>query len=289
MYRGLLGGLMRDQRVALGFALALGACGLPLPDPSAFPGEAGVRYTSTATYLMGSLAGVHVPANEQPQHQATLSPFALDGKEVTVAQYSAFYDQLSSAQKCDTANDSGSFVCGQPRNDPANDCNWAVAGRGQHPVNCVDWFQAGAYCAWARPDGRLPTEAEWEYAARDGGKTQDYPWGDDAWCPNAVCHCGGDKDATSTAVVCSTRAGNTSAGACDLAGNVWEWCSDWYDAYTAAAQTNPHGPGQSPSGSRVLRGGGWHDLDLGLRASGRLNADPTVRSNAVGFRCAWPL
>ena len=215
---------MRAWLVAL---VVVTGCGLPLPDPSAFPGGGAdgasggadtapgvepvmVSYTTGLTYQMGSPTdvGSENPAySEQPQHQVTLSPFALDKTEVTVAQYTAFFSHLSSAQQCNQGN-STSFVCARP--PTCVGCNWDVAGKGQQPVNGVDWFQADAYCKWAHVGGRLPTEAEWEFAARDGGKVQTYPWGEAAPTCSRASYAGCTTD--TTAAVCSATAGNTPMG-----------------------------------------------------------------------------
>ena len=292
---------MRAWLVAL---VVVTGCGLPLPDPSAFPGGGAdgasggadtapgvepvmVSYTTGLTYQMGSPTdvGSENPAySEQPQHQVTLSPFALDKTEVTVAQYTAFFSHLSSAQQCNQGN-STSFVCARP--PTCVGCNWDVAGKGQQPVNGVDWFQADAYCKWAHVGGRLPTEAEWEFAARDGGKVQTYPWGEAAPTCSRASYAGCTTD--TTAAVCSATAGNTTNGACDLAGNLLEWCSDWYGPYAVGAQTNPQGPSSSPGGTRVLRGGSFDFTMEFLRASARFSIAPTDAELGNGIRCARTL
>ena len=244
----------------------------------------GMVVLPAGTYVMGS-PNNSAWTDEKPQHQVTLSAFELDKTEVTVAQYAAFYNQLSPDQQCNGLN--SGFVCGQP--DTTQYCNWSVVGKEQHPVNCVDWYQANAYCVWAHKAGRLPTEAEWEYAARSGGKSQTYPWGEAAPICTLANSYGCNPD--STKAICSTPAGNSSQGACDLAGNALEWCSDWYGPYSAGAQINPTGP--SSGDFRVLRGGSWWFMPDLMRSAYRAatvdNGNASSRSHVIGFRCARTL
>jgi len=174
----------------------------------------------------------------------------LTRSEVTVAQYRACVE----AGKCSAPNTGGT-------------CNWNQTGREAHPVNCVDWNQATAFCAWA--GGRLPTEEEWEAEASDGGKRQ-FPWGDEqVSCERAIWSQGGTGcGKNGTWPVCSKPAGNSVSGLCDMSGNVWEWTS-------------------SPEGSaRVVRGGSWRNGTPDyLRASFRLRYDPTPGFDSSGFRC----
>ncbi len=152
------------------------------------------------------------------------------------------------------------------------------------PVVCVDWTQATAYAKWV--GGRLPTEAEWEYAARSGGRDQEYPWGNQkATCNHAIMADGGDGcGRDSTWPVCSKPAGNTAQGLCDMSGNVWEWVSDWYGNYASGALTNPTGP--SSGSYRVFRGGSWIYTAGYLRAANRSNRAPGTRGDYIGFRPA---
>ena len=201
-------------------------------------------------------------SDEKPYHEVMLSGYYIDRTEVTQSEF----------KKCVDAGE-----CGTP------DCGWDPTGDPDKPVVCVDWNDATAYCTWAGK--RLPTEAEWEKAARgtDGRK---YPWGNEtATCDYAVMSvCPGDA-----MDVCSkSPAGDSPYGLCDMAGNVWEWVSDWYDSgyYTYSPALNPTGP---VSGSyRVIRGGSFDFNSGSLRASNRYDGSPSVGYGVLGFRCSSP-
>ena len=167
-------------------------------------------------------------------------------------------------------------------------------GREQHPINCVDWFQATAYCAWKGNGARLPTESEWEYAATSAGKVQFYPWGNQTpSCDYAifsgffngntspeVIGCGADG----TWPVCSKAKGNSAQSVCDLVGNVEEWNSDWYGPYSANASADPEGAANGTK--RALRGNSWSETVGIAKAVYRHYAFPTQFTPATGFRCA---
>jgi len=160
--------------------------------------------------------------------------------------------------------------------------------RGPHPVVHVSWDDAAAFCKWA--GGRLPTEAEWEYAARGNREGLIYTSGNTLGHEHAnygrgKC-CGGlasGKDRWKlTAPVRSFPA--NAFGLFDMTGNVWEWVADWYDNYSAKPAIDPAGP---PNGmQRVLRGGSWYLPPASQRVSERGGNAPSVRSNDFGFRCA---
>ncbi|MBY0401910.1 SUMF1/EgtB/PvdO family nonheme iron enzyme [Myxococcota bacterium] len=180
-----------------------------------------------------------------------LSEYSIDRTEVTVEAYAACVN----ARACDSPGSGGT-------------CTWNRAGYEQHPINCVDWKQANTFCRWRGK--RLPTDQEWEKAAR-GADGRTYPWGsefDEEGTPSANLEGGGDGF-EETAPVVSFPSGVSPYGAFDMAGNVWEWTSSrvkWT--------------------SRSVRGGSWFGGPWYARASYRLWFDPAGRVPDLGFRCA---
>ena len=233
---------------------------------------------AAGAFSMGSTEGSD---DEKPVHTVRLDAFEMSKSEVTVGQYR----ECVKAGKCSEHHLRGYEWPGQIEFTKDSRCNWSHGDRTDHPINCVDWSQATSFCAWA--GGRLPTEAEWEYAARSGGKSRTYPWGDEkATCSRAVMDDGGNGCGEGGAwPVCSKPRGNTTQGLCDMAGNVWEWASDWYssDYYGSSPARAPRGP---KSGSfRVLRGGSWLFPAGPLRAADRGGHSPGYRYTYLGFRC----
>jgi hypothetical protein len=198
--------------------------------------------------------------SEKPYREVTLSAFEMDETEVTQGAYKNCVDGGS---------------CRAPN------CDWSTdSKRPTHPVVCVDWNDAKTYCEWAGK--RLPTEAEWEKAAR-GTDGRVYPWGKEAPTCSLVNFSGCVE---TTKAVGSTPQGDSPYGLKDMAGNVWEWVADRYDGnyYASAPATNPTGP--SGGWSRVYRGGAFRVDARFVRASKRSATDPGLRSDGLGFRCA---
>ncbi len=202
------------------------------------------------------------PADELPQHDVDVAVFEISEAPVTNAQYAAFVAAT-------TATPPPHW--GGPR-PPA----WLD----EHPVTFVDWFDAGAYCAWA--GGRLPTEAEWENAAR-GTDARRFPWGDDPVAANA--HLGLGPKAGATAAVGSHAAGASPYGLLDAAGNVWEWVSSAYAPYPYTPVDGRETPDGTPE--RVLRGGSFASPSLDYaRCAMRSRSRPGRRQAHIGFRIA---
>ncbi|MBM4258871.1 MAG: formylglycine-generating enzyme family protein [Deltaproteobacteria bacterium] len=191
--------------------------------------------------------------DEKPQRQVSVPTFQIDRTEVTVEAYR----QCVNARGCSTP---------QADTTGRGSCNWPLSGREKHPINCINWNQAEAYCAWVRK--RLPTEVEWEKAAR-GTEGRVYPSGEswDITKANVAEAYDGFKD---TAPVGSFPEGASPYGALDMAGNVWEWTADWY----------------RNGETRMLRGGSWVDLPRRARTSRRLGSRPDSVLDDVGVRCA---
>ncbi len=204
-----------------------------------------------------------------PVHVVTLSAYCLDLTDVTVAAYGTCPSGTCAAPT------TGSY------------CNWMVAGRENHPINCVNWEQSRAYCQWVHGGGGdLPTEAQWEYAASGGAMGWAYPWGNDAPL-DQLCWSGGSAGGRpSTCPVMSFSTPANAFGLFDMAGNVCQWTGDNYGDYSPSAAVDPIGP-TGRCTERVYRGGAWVDTDPTLVRAAVRNWDlPTNQNGAVGFRCA---
>ena len=219
-------------------------------------------YVPEGEFLMGSENG---EGDEDPEHTVYLDAFWIDSTEVTNAQYRLCYD----AGICSYPNINSSATRGRYFNNYKYE---------NYPVIGVDWYQAKEYCEWAGK--RLPTEAEWEKAAR-GTDGRTYPWGEES--PNADLANYNEND---TKEVGSYPAGASPYGALDMAGNVREWVADWHDSdyYDSSPFKNPQGP---VSGTyRVIRGGGSWDDEWCLRTANRNYSDNGNWNGDLGFRCA---
>jgi formylglycine-generating enzyme required for sulfatase activity/tRNA A-37 threonylcarbamoyl transferase component Bud32 len=229
-------------------------------------------YAPAGEFEMGSTDG---DSDEQPVHAVALDAFWIDRTEVTNAQFAAFLNERG--------NQSEGGATWLELKEESCLIEWVggefqpESGYADHPVVEVSWYGAAAYCKWA--GARLPTEAEWEYAAR-GPDGHVYPWGDGA----PTCELAQFRDCSGRMVaVGSLPEGASWCDALDMAGNVWEWVADWYGDYPSGRQVNPVGP--SSGYYRVLRGGSWSNSRGSVRTASRFHYTPDNRSRFVGFRC----
>jgi len=212
-------------------------------------------------FLMGSTdADNEADTDEKPQHKVYLDGYWIYKTEVTVAQYRKFC-QATGRQM-----------------PPEPEWKW----QDTHPIVNVTWDDAAAYAQWA--GAALPTEAQWEKAAR-GPDGRLYPWGND-WDGAKCVNSARGNAPGGTKPVGGMPAGASPYGCLDMAGNVWEWCADWYDGsyYKNTPSGNPTGPATGTA--RVVRGGSWgNTISDFFRAAGRYRPTPEGRNDYLGFRC----
>lgn len=217
------------------------------------------------TFWMG-VDGLQGLDDERPRHPVMLDAYAMDLYEVTVGRYATFLKQSDRIPPFfwDTVD---------------------LNAHGDRPVIGVDWDDADAYCRWAGK--RLPTEAEWERAAR-GTDERRYPWGHQAPTPELANFGIGARFSYGQTLMPVGRyeKGKSPDGMYDMAGNVWEWVQDWYgiDYYEVSDKQNPRGPAVGQF--KVLRGGAWSELPKYLLTYGRFKLPPQTRNSYTGFRCA---
>jgi formylglycine-generating enzyme required for sulfatase activity len=250
----------------------------PLPTPTTpMPGASATgerapspigktAHVPEATFRMGSELG---EPDEMPVRPVHVAGFDMDLTEVTVGQYAG----CARAGACQPAPSSVQWpgVTGEDQQISADICNADRPDRQDHAINCVDWTMANAYCAWS--NGRLPTEAEWEYAACGGD------------CSEGMKAREGGRSAIRgaaswplTSRVARRRPG--PFGLYDMAGNVWEWTASPYCPYDHPGCGDPR---------RVVRGGSWSMVDyVFVRLTDRSPSDPATRNTNLGFRCAHP-
>lgn len=202
-------------------------------------------------FLMGSPASFDMP-EEHPQHEVAVARFYIDTTEVTTGAYK----KCVADGKCKTTH-------------PTRFCNEPHTDRDDHPINCVDYAMAEAYCQAVGK--RLPTEREWEYAARGGSEQRMFSWGEDPPGPKNACYEHGES--------CPVKSFPPGAfGLYDMSGNVWEWTSSWFGRYPDEAKEGSH---------KVYRGGSWsRRFPKWLRNAIRNRYLPKEFSAALGFRCA---
>ena len=278
---------MQAVIVAVIFFVAMGGRGLLAAEPQAgqngqhtgvetIKGQDGAPMIliSGGPFTMGSNDGL---PSERPEHSVTLDSYYIDQYEVSMQLY-------------------GAFLLAAKHDAPSTWDDEAATTVGDRPAVGMGWTDAAAYCAWAGK--RLPTEAEWEKAAR-GTDGRRYPWGHmqpfvdianynrSVWVSEDVTLVGVAGGVEGMSVRHGLKDGGKSPyGLHHMAGNAAEWVSDWYDReyYAKSPDTNPTGP---PAGERkVLRGGSWADLPVALRVSARMSAEQDFQDRTIGFRCA---
>lgn len=221
-------------------------------------------------------AGEECEGDDVPLHRVYLDTYTIDKHEVTNAQYS----YCVAAGACDPPEDESSYLRESYYSNPD------FAG---YPVLWVSWFDANHYCNWVGK--RLPTEAEWEKAAR-GETPRAFPWGDEIpTC--AIANFWDDEGSGDFCVEDTSLAGvypdgASPYGALDMGGNVWEWTADWYSAdyYSNSPDANPQGP--ETGVYKVVRGGSWFCRWGELLTAKRHYYYPAISYNTIGFRCAGP-
>ncbi len=209
--------------------------------------------------------GTQALEDERPKHQVWLDAFAIDQYEVTTARYAQ-------------------FLAAEKRQAP---WQWETVDlmlHGDRPVIGVDWYDAEAYCRWNGK--RLPTEAEWEKAAR-GTDGRLYPWGNEVPTKQLANFALGARFSYNQVLlpVQSFEQGKSPYGLYQMAGNVYEWVQDWYlsNYYETSPEKHPQGPEQGQF--KVLRGGSWSDLPKYLLSYSRFKLPPETRNSYIGFRC----
>jgi eukaryotic-like serine/threonine-protein kinase len=235
-----------------------------------------MAYIPAGDFMMGAVeSDTQASSAEKPRHQVLIDAFWMYSTEVTNSMYSLCVNE----GKCQALSDIRSFT----RTHYYDDTQFA-----NYPVIWVSWNDASAYCQWT--GGRLPTEAEWEKAARGGLDGKLYPWGDDApVCDNQIKN---GANYWSCSQRDTTPAGYfqpNGYGLFDMAGNVWEWVADWYgEKYYGSVLADawlPDPTGPTRGGDRVLRGGSWFDNANFLRVSCRSGDSDGYRFFYIGFRC----
>ena len=283
----------------------------PTNNTNTVPSPNNMVFIKGGTFQMGS-EDKDTGLDEKPAHEVTIDDFYIGRFEVTVAEFEEFIDNTN--YKTDADKEGSSYIWKSDTWKEQTDINWQYDAMGKHrssraynhPVIHISWYDAVAYCNWLSEEQslqkvytiegtevtinlqangyRLPTEAEWEYAARSRGKN-------DVWAGTSTethllsyGNYGGNGDGFQYTAPVGSFDSNAS-GLYDMSGNVWEWCWDWYDNNFYSKSKNTVNPIGSNSGnSRVLKGGSWVSKPTKLRCAYRYDGRPSIRSYGIGFR-----
>ncbi len=261
----------------------------PSPQPVVFSNVPSTVFVQGGSFMMGTASGY---SNEAPVHQVTVSSFSMGKYEVTVEEFKAFVDETNYVTETETKGTSGLYNPTTLKWDETPNINWRHGAQGvlrpsseyKHPVVHITWNDATAYCVWlSKKTGktyRLPTEAEWEFAAKGGTLTKGFTYAGSntlsevAWYAansSAQTHEVGLKEAN-------------ELGIYDMSGNVWEWCSDWYASnYYASSPTN-NPLGAATGSTKMTRGGSWCYDTSRARITLRNQLIPKNTDGDTGFR-----
>jgi len=221
-------------------------------------------------FLQGSVTGGGFDLDESPQRTVVVSSFRIDVKEVTNKRYAQFLNSAGGSAHWDA----------RMRIGTVNGRYTPNSGLEEYPVFYVNYDDASAFAEWA--GGRLPSEAEWEKAARGSNDGRFFPWGDQIISGQAnIYNDVGGLWPTGRAT------GRSPYGCMDQIGNVWEWCADWYawDYYQTGPNVDP--PGPASGASHIIKGGGYRSTEVDGRCSERRGAQPAQRYDDLGFRCVY--
>ncbi len=274
-----------------------GVASSPLPDSSPSLSLPDMVFIKGGAFLMGTSDGMPY---EAPVHQVTVKSFWMDAHEVTIADFAKFVDATQYKTEAEKLGWSGVFNRKSGQWEKVSGADWrhpdgpASVPSEDEPVCQVSWEDAAAYASWAGK--RLPTEAEWEYAARGGLVEKKYAWGDELrpdgkpvanwWQGHFPERDTGEDGFAGRAPV--EKFPPNGYGLYDTAGNVWEWCADWFadEYYENSPDTNPSGPAGGLE--RVIRGGSWmcsENYCTNYRVGARGHAAPDSGLDNLGFRC----
>lgn len=255
----------------------------------------------SGSFLMGSPLAVGpaqqfiYPQNETPRHRVKLKAFYIEAYEVTNAKFAAFLNSGKNTPGFEAQRPLWVVVRNDLKTDTKQDW-WpteieldrgryrAVPGYEKYPVISVSWQAAEAYCRWLGK--RLPSEAEWEKAARGGLEERDYPWGDALPTVGVIFKRSWKKNAWPAPTEEVGIYYPNGYGLYDMSGNAAEWCSDWYDPayYAQSPGDDPRGP--ETGSAKVIRGGSWAGDYSSVRVASRSFSSPDKLNSGVGFRCA---